>query len=61
MTVSTMMNGEYGLEDVALSVLTVVGQNGVAGKILLPLNDLELSQLRKSADALKDVIKNLTI
>ena len=61
MTVSTMMHGEYGLEDVALSVLTVVGQNGVAGKILLPFNELELSQLRKSADALKDVIKNLSI
>ena len=61
MTVSTMMHGEYGLEDGALSVLTVVGQNGVAGKILLPLNELEVSQLHKSAAALKDVISNLTI
>ena len=32
-TVSTMMHGEYGIEDVCLSTLTLVGPNGVQGKV----------------------------
>ena len=37
MTVSTMMHGEYGIDDVCLSVLSVVGREGAHGKILVPL------------------------
>ena len=32
MTVSTMMHGEYGIENVALSTLNMVGHEGVRGK-----------------------------
>ena len=31
-TVSSVMHGEYGIEDVAISTLTLVGPNGVQGK-----------------------------
>ena len=61
MTVSTLMKGEYGIDDVCLSVLNVVGRYGAHGKVLMPLEDNELKLLRKSADSLKDVIKNLDI
>ncbi len=61
MTVSTMMHGEYGIDDVALSVLNIVGGNKVKGKMLTPLNDEEIIKLRHSADCLKDVIKQLDI
>lgn len=61
MTVSTLMKGEYGIDDVCLSVLNVVGRYGAHGKVLMPLEDNELNLLRKSADSLKDVIKNLDI
>ena len=61
MTVSTMMHGEYGIEDVALSTLNMVGQNGVRGKVNVPMTDEEVTLLRKSADTLKDVISNLEI
>lgn len=61
MTVSTMMHGEYGVDDVALSVLNTVGDDGVRSKVLMPLTDDEIRLLRKSADTLKDVIKNLDI
>lgn len=61
LTVSTMLHGEYGIDDVCLSLLNIVGGNGVQSKVLLPLNDKELSELRHSAQCLKDVIKNITI
>ena len=32
-TVSTMMHGEYGIEDVCLSIPTLLGPNGVEGKV----------------------------
>ena len=61
MTVSTMMHGEYGIEDVALSTLNMVGHYGVRGKVNVPMTDEEVMLLRKSADTLKDVISNLDI
>ena len=36
LTVSTMMHGEYGIEDVCLSVLNTVGWEGVHSKLLAP-------------------------
>ncbi len=60
-TVSSMMHGEYGIEDVCLSVLTLVGPNGVQGKIPMRLTEEEIGKLRASADKLKDVIRQLDI
>ncbi len=59
LTVSTMLNGEYGIDDVCLSLLNVVGSRGAHGKVLLPLNDKEIADLNNSANTLKDIIKNL--
>ena len=61
LTVSTMMHGEYGIEDVCLSVLNTVGWEGVHSKLLAPLTEEETGLLRHSADVLKDVISNLDI
>ena len=61
MTVSTMMHGEYGIENVALSTLNMVGHEGVRGKVNVPMTEEEVRLLRKSADTLKDVISNLEI
>ena len=61
MTVSTMMHGGYGIENVALSTLNMVGHEGVRGKVNVPMTDEEVRLLRKSADTLKDVISNLDI
>ena len=60
LTVSTMLHGEYGIDDVALSLLTVVGKDGAHKTVHLPLNDVEVEQLKKSAQSLKDVIKSIT-
>jgi len=61
LTVSTMMHGEYGIDDVCLSVLNTVGWEGVHSKLLAPLTEEETGLLRHSADVLKDVISNLDI
>ena len=61
MPVSTMMNGEYGIDDVCLSVLNVVGRDGAGSKVLVPLTDEETAALHASADCLKGVISNLKI
>ena len=56
-----MMNGEYGVEDVCLSLLNVVGDKGAHAKIMLPLNDEETAALHNSAKVLKDLIASLNI
>ena len=61
LTVSTMMKGEYGIEDVCLSTLSTIGKGGVSGRILTPLTEQEQVKLHKSADALKGVINSLNI
>ena len=61
LTVSTMLNGEYGIDDVCLSLLNVVGDKGAHAKIMLPLNDKELEALHNSAKVLKDLIGSLNI
>ena len=61
MTVSTMMHGEYGIDDVCLSTLAIVGKNGIVGNVETPLNDEEIALLRKSADNLKEVIRNIDL
>lgn len=55
LTVSTMMHGEYGIEDVCLSLLCLVDRSGVRGKILTPLTPEETEKLRASAFKLKEV------
>ena len=61
MTVSTMLNGEYGIDDVCMSILNVVNNQGAHSKLLLPLTDGELKQLHHSAECLKNVIKSIKI
>lgn len=61
LTVSTLLNGEYGIDDVCLSLLNVVGNKGAHSKILLPLNDAEVAALHNSARVLKDLTKSLNI
>ncbi len=61
LTVSTMLHGEYGIDDVALSLLTVVGNKKASNKILLPMTPEEIEKLRNSAECLKNVINKLEI
>ena len=60
-TVSSMMHGEYGIEDVCLSTLTLVGPNGIQGKVPMRMNKAEIAKLQASADALKKVIAQIDL
>ena len=60
-TVSSMLHGEYGIEDVCLSTLTLVGPNGIQGKVQMRINKEEVALLKKSADALKEVIAQIEL
>ena len=60
-TVSTMMHGEYGISDVCLSTLTLIGPHGIHGKIPMKLTDEEIGKLRNSAEVLKSAISNINI
>ena len=61
LTVSTMMHGEYGVDDVCLSTLAIVDRGGVRGKIRNKLTGEEVAKLQNSADKLKSVISQIQI
>lgn len=54
--VSSMMYGEYGISDVALSMPAIVGKNGVETKVPIPLSEEEQDRLQQSASMLRDVL-----
>ena len=56
LSISTMMHGEYGVDDVCLSTLALVDRSGVRGKILNPLTEEETAKMQLSAEKLKAVI-----
>lgn len=60
LSVSTMMHGEYGVDDVCLSTLSIIDRDGVRGHINNVLTDEEMAKLRNSAAKLKEVINQIT-
>ena len=54
---SVPLENYYGISGVALSVPCVLDSNGVTDVIKIPLNALELKQLKKSATTLKGYLK----
>ncbi len=61
MAISSMMHGEYGIDDVCLSVLHLVGKDGIKSKVMLPLTDEEVAKLQHSANCLKEIIRQIRI
>nr|AAM29186.2 L-lactate dehydrogenase [Acetivibrio thermocellus] len=61
LTVSSLLEGQYGLSDVCLSVPTIVGVNGIEEILNVPFNDEEIQLLRKSGNTHKEIIKTLDI
>lgn len=59
--VSTSMHGEYGIEDVVLSMPCIVGSDGIEAQVPIILNGEETQKLQESAKILKDTIKGLDI
>lgn len=59
MTVSTLHEGEYGIKDVCLSSLSLVGSSGVQSIITQNLSEEEMQKMRASSEALKAVIESV--
>jgi L-lactate dehydrogenase len=61
LTVSTLLKGEYGIEDIYIGVPSVVGSSGVKKVLEIPLNVKESSALKTSADTLKNSLNKANI
>ena len=59
--VSSLLEGEYGLSDLCLSVPTIVNSNGAEQVIEIDLNSEESSLLNKSAGQLKEILSSLDL
>ena len=59
--VSTMMQGEQGIEGVVLSMPCVVGGDGIETQVPIKLDEDEAKRLRESADILKGIMAELDI
>ena len=59
MTVSSMMHGEYGVNDVCLSTVKLVGRDGIKAHIPAELDADEIEKLRHSANCLRTVINQI--
>ena len=60
-SVSTLLHGEYGLNEVCLSLPVLLGGGRVQGRILPKLTDEELEKLHISGEALKKVIAQVNL
>jgi L-lactate dehydrogenase len=59
LTVSTLLESEYGIQDVCLGIPCVVGKDGVHQVIEAKLNPEEQKLLQKSAATLQNALKEL--
>ncbi|OKH25816.1 L-lactate dehydrogenase [Chroogloeocystis siderophila] len=61
LTVSSLINGIHGINDVCLSLPAVVNRQGVTRVVNLALNSTELEQLQHSGKVLRQTIEQLDI
>ena len=59
--VSTMMHGEFGIDDVALSMPSIVGADGFEVRVPISLNKEEHEKLIQSAGTLKEILRQCKI
>ena len=61
LTISSVINGRYGLTDVALSLPSVVDRQGIAKTLELPLSREEEMGLKSSAQLIHEAISSLDL
>ncbi|AQL55642.1 L-lactate dehydrogenase [Abyssicoccus albus] len=55
LTVSALLEGEYGHDDVYIGVPAIINKDGIREIIELPLNDVETQQFSKSVETIKNI------
>ncbi|MGN0466021.1 MAG: L-lactate dehydrogenase [Lachnospiraceae bacterium] len=59
--VTSLLEGQYGIDDVCISVPTIVSKNGAEQILEIPLSDEELGKLQASARELHNVLEGLDL
>lgn len=59
--VSSLMHGQFGIEDVVLSMPAIVGKDGVETQVPISLDEEEQKKLKESADTLKKILAELEL
>ena len=57
--ISSRMHGEYGIDDVVLSMPAIVGKNGLESPVPIDLDEEEQKCLKESAETLKEVLAGI--
>lgn len=58
---SVLLNGEYGLKDVCVSIPAILGKHGIVSTLTPQMTEEEVEKLKLSADAMKAVIEQVNI
>jgi L-lactate dehydrogenase len=61
LTVSSLLEGQYGLSEVALSLPTIVNNKGIERILDVPFSETEVEALRNSGNSLKEIIHQLSL
>jgi len=59
LTVSSVLDGNYGISDVALSLPCIINRDGIDRYLNIRISDEELVKLQESAEKLKAVIRDV--
>lgn len=59
-SVTTPLNGEYKIKDVALSLPSIIGVNGVEHRLVEYLNEEEFTALQNSAAKMKETLEKIS-
>jgi L-lactate dehydrogenase len=59
LTVSSVLDGNYGIKDVAVSLPCIVNRNGIDRYLDIRISDEELALFNESAEKLKDVLNEV--
>lgn len=59
LNVSTLLEGQYGIDGIYISTPCVIGENGVEEIVELDLNSQELEKYQKSADIIRGYVNQL--
>ncbi|MYL65223.1 L-lactate dehydrogenase [Bacillus hwajinpoensis] len=57
LTISTLMQGEYGLDDIYIGAPAIIDRNGIREIVELDLTETEMKQLHHSARTLREAMK----
>lgn len=57
--VCSVLNGEYGITDCPMNVPTIIGANGIEKVLEVPLTEVEMANIAKSAESIRAVIDSV--